>query len=541
MKAGSRKSAGSIQSMAWENQDLRNKLSEAEESLRTIRSGDWDALIVGKEGEEQVLTLKRSEMRYRRLFESAQYGILILDPLSGRIVELNPYLIGLLGYPADALVGLCIWEVGAFRGISAVTQAFEDLQTRDFVRLDELTVKAGDGRLLTLEVLANVYLSDDEKVIQCNVTDITSRKLAEARIQRKREHLDALSAIDRVIASNTDLKSCLSEIIVHVIKELEVDAADILILNSDLQTLDCTANSGFRGKITSTTPMHLGDSLARRLILERHMVQIANVESGPEASLAARLAGEGIQSYFGDPLVAKGQINGVLEVYFRGPFEPDEQWLDFFHTLAGQTAIAIETSTLFESLQRTNSELSMAYEATIVGWSRALDLRDRETEGHSQRVTEMTLRLARALGMTQGELSQVRWGSLLHDIGKMGIPDAILLKPGPLTDEEWVIMKKHPLYAFELLSPIFYLRGALDIPHYHHEKWDGSGYPLGLKGAQIPLVARIFAVVDVWDALKSDRPYRPGWTDERVRAHLLTSAGNHFDPDVVEIFLQVSA
>jgi putative nucleotidyltransferase with HDIG domain len=271
------------------------------------------------------------------------------------------------------------------------------------------------------------------------------------------------------------------------------------------------------------------------------MVQIVYGEAGMEASLAARLAGEGIQSYFGVPLVAKGQINGVLEVYFRGPFEPDEQWLDFFHTLAGQTAIAIETSMLFENLQRTNSELSMAYEATIVGWSRALDLRDRETEGHSQRVTEMTLRLARAMGMTQEELSQVRWGSLLHDIGKMGIPDAILLKPGPLTDEEWVIMKKHPTFAFELLSPIFYLRGALDIPHYHHEKWDGSGYPLGLKGAQIPLVARLFAVVDVWDALKSDRPYRPGWTDEKVRAHLLTSAGSHFDPDVVAVFLQVCA
>ncbi len=238
------------------------------------------------------------------------------------------------------------------------------------------------------------------------------------------------------------------------------------------------------------------------------------------------------------PLIVKGQVKGVLEVFHRTALEPDEEWFDFLKTLAGQAAIAVEITTLFESLQSSNSELFLAYDATIVGWSYALDLRDKETEGHTQRVTELTVKLGRAFGLSEADLVQVRWGALLHDIGKMGVPDGILLKPGPLTDEEWVAMKKHPSFAYEMLSPIRYLRLALDIPYCHHEKWDGSGYPHGSKGTQIPLVARIFAVVDVWDALTSDRSYRAAWPEEKVFDHIRSLAGTHFDPKVVKICLK---
>jgi HD-GYP domain-containing protein (c-di-GMP phosphodiesterase class II) len=151
----------------------------------------------------------------------------------------------------------------------------------------------------------------------------------------------------------------------------------------------------------------------------------------------------------------------------------------------------------------------------------------------------MTVKLARLIGSSEADLVQIRWGSLLHDIGKMGVPDGILLKPGPLTDEEWVVMKKHPSFAYEMLSPIRYLRLALDIPYCHHEKWDGSGYPRGLKGTQIPLAGRIFAVVDVWDALRSDRPYREAWPEEKVREYIRGSTGTHFDPEVVDDFMQL--
>jgi putative nucleotidyltransferase with HDIG domain len=175
---------------------------------------------------------------------------------------------------------------------------------------------------------------------------------------------------------------------------------------------------------------------------------------------------EQVAAYFSVPLITKGQVQGVLEIYHRTPLYPNQEWLDFLNTLAGQAAIAIENVHLIEGLQRSTDELELAYDATIEGWSHALDLRDKETEGHTLRVAEMTVNLARTLGLKEKDLVQVRWGGLLHDIGKMGVPDNILLKPGPLTDEEWVIMKRHPALAFEMLSPIDYLQAALDIPYF---------------------------------------------------------------------------
>ena len=190
-------------------------------------------------------------------------------------------------------------------------------------------------------------------------------------------------------------------------------------------------------------------------------------------------------------------------------------------------------------LQQAHSQLLEAYGATIEGWSRAMDLRDRETEGHSQRVTEVTLRLAKAHGMETQELVHIRRGALLHDMGKLGIPDSILHKPDKLTDEEWALMRQHPQLGYNMLHPIEYLRPALDIPYCHHEKWDGSGYPRGLKGDEIPLAARLFAVVDVWDALTSDRPYRGAWTDENALAYIKEQSGKHFDPEIVDLFFRV--
>jgi putative nucleotidyltransferase with HDIG domain len=245
--------------------------------------------------------------------------------------------------------------------------------------------------------------------------------------------------------------------------------------------------------------------------------------------------------YYGMPLIAKGHTVGVLEIFHRSPLDPDQQWLSFLETLAGQAAIAIDNARLFDSLQRSSAELTQAYEATIEGWSSALDLRDKETEGHTQRVTDMTLRLAGALGVEDEELAHIRRGALLHDIGKMGVPDAILRKPGSLDDEEWEIMHQHPIVAYKLLSPIAYLRPALDIPYFHHEKWDGTGYPHGLRNEQIPLAARIFAVVDVYDALTSDRPYRAAWSKEKTLEHIKSLSGAHFDPKVVEVFLQLES
>jgi len=190
-------------------------------------------------------------------------------------------------------------------------------------------------------------------------------------------------------------------------------------------------------------------------------------------------------------------------------------------------------------LRDANTQLLSAYEATIEGWSHALDLRDRETEGHSRRVTQLTIKLAQALGISDNDIMHIRRGALLHDMGKIGIPDSILHKPAKLTDEEWKIMRQHPQLAYDMLYPIEYLRPALEIPLTHHEKWDGTGYPRGLKGEEIPIVARLFAVVDVWDALTSDRPYRPAWSQDEALAYIREQSGKHFDPQVVDLFFKV--
>ena len=192
-----------------------------------------------------------------------------------------------------------------------------------------------------------------------------------------------------------------------------------------------------------------------------------------------------------------------------------------------------------QTLQQLHLELIDAYDKTIEGWSQALDLRDKETEGHTLRVSEKTLLLARAAGLDEEALLQIKRGGLLHDVGKLGIPDAILLKPEPLSDAEWVVMKRHPVYAYDWLSPIKYLRPALDIPYCHHEKWDGSGYPRGLKGNEIPIAARLFATADVWDALTSDRPYRNAINTANARQYIREQSGRHFDPAAVEIFFKV--
>ncbi len=192
-----------------------------------------------------------------------------------------------------------------------------------------------------------------------------------------------------------------------------------------------------------------------------------------------------------------------------------------------------------EELKVAHVQLREAYEKTIEGWVRALDLRDRETEGHTQRVTELTVKVAGKVGFTDEQLSHLKRGALLHDMGKIAIPDEILQKPGPLNELEWEKMRRHPIYAYEMLSPIAYLNPALEIPFFHHERWNGSGYPHGLKGEHIPLSARLFAIIDVWDALCSDRPYRKKLPRAQVIEYLQNNSGILFDPKLVDIFLSV--
>jgi PAS domain S-box-containing protein len=310
-----------------------------------------------------------SELRYRRLFEAAQDGILILNAETGLIIDVNPYMIALLNNSPEFFIGKELWELGFFKDIVANKDAFEKLKQDGYIRYENLPLETHTGHHIWVEFVSNVYKVAEELIIQCNIRDISERRNLEVRL------------------------------------------------------------------------------------LEEHEI------------------------------------------------------------------------------------LGQAYDETLTGWARALELRNKETRGHSDRVVEMTVKLARRLGITEEELVHYRRGALLHDIGKMGIPDSILLKADKLTDDERDIMRLHPEMAYMLLKPISFLEDALVIPHYHHEKWDGTGYPTGKSGAAIPLAARIFSVVDVYDAMVSDRVYREGMSHEYVLEWIESSSGIWFDPRVVKAFL----
>src|SRR3989441_666453 len=362
------------------------------------------------------------------------------------------------------------------------------------------------------------------------------------------DQLESLSKIDLAISSSLDLKITLDVILDQVTARLRVDAADILLLRPPTRMLEYAAGRGFRETRMSGTRLRLGDQYAGRVASERRTLLIPDLretqaispqDAAPEHFLTYLVAREQFVSYAAAPLIAKGQVLGVLEVYHRTALDPEPTWIAFLEAVAGQAAIAVDNLTLFDNLQRSNRDLARAYDTTLEGLSRAMDLRDKETEGHTQRVTDLSVRLARAMGMREDQVVHLRRGALLHDIGKMGLSDAILFKPDVLTADEGTRMRRHPEHARDLLQPIEYLRPALAIPYAHHEKWDGSGYPQGLRGDQIPLEARIFAIVDVWDALTSDRPYRPAWSKEKALTYIREQSGKHFDPRATEEFVKM--
>jgi len=393
-------------------------------------------------------------------------------------------------------------------------------------------------------VSRNLPFGEDEARLLSAIADIAANAIERATLHEETEgnlqRLAALRAIDAAISASLDLHLTLNILVEQVVTLLRIDAADVLLLNTVSRSLEYAAGRGFRSPVPSHSWWPASQGYAGRAVVERRMIGLPDLSvAEPDSLRAPGLAHENFRSYYGVPLIAKGRVVGVVEIFHRAALHPDADWLSFLEALTGQAAIAIDSARLFNDLQRSNLDLGLAYEATIEGWSRAMDLRDKETEGHTQRVTELTSRLARALGVSEDEIVHIRRGALLHDIGKMGVPDQILLKPGPLTDDEWTSMRRHPGLAYEMLLPIAYLRRALDIPYCHHEKWDGTGYPRGLSGETIPLAARIFAVVDVWDALRSDRPYRSAWAEDMVRDHIRSLSGTHFDPRVAEAFLQL--
>lgn len=486
--------------------------------------------------------------RYRLTFDRNPVPMWVFERDTLAFLDVNQAAVEHYGYTREEFLAMSLKDIRPPDDVPQLVASVAEPMDGP-TRLRRWKHRRKDGSLIDVEVTRTDVELQGRAAAFALANDVTQRLAAEQALERSKERielqlgrLNALRAIDLAILGTTDLRLLLKNVLQEIMAQLHGDAAVIFLFNPHTLTVDTSASIGYRTRAAEKERVRLGDGVAGRAARERRTISVPDLAEHEMSDGLTKVANEeGIRAVYAVPLIAKGQVIGVLDVLFRQPTQVSDDWLEFCEALAGQAAMAIESCKAFEDVQRVNLDLSLAYDRTIEGWSRALDLRDKETEGHTQRVTEMTVRLCRLAGIGDVELVHVRRGALLHDIGKMGVPDAILLKPGPLNDEEWAIMKLHPVFAVELLTPIEYLRPALDIPFCHHEKWDGTGYPRQLKGEQIPLAARLFSVIDVWDALRSDRPYRAGWPNDKVRAHIEAGAGTAFDPRAVQLFLQLLA
>ncbi len=396
----------------------------------------------------------------------------------------------------------------------------------------------------------NVYARDitDRRRAEAEVArqteELRQRNLELARVneltERRLQQLSAMRTVDMAISSSFKSELVMEILLEQLTSQLKIHAADILIFHPAMQGFRFFCGRGFYAMPSSSEYLRLADSYAGRAAQERRMIKVPRLdEKTDQPKIFPRIAKEGFVSYACLPLIAKGQIKGVMEVCHRDILELGPEEDSFLEMLAGQAAIAVDNAEMFGNLQSSRDELQLAFNSTLAGWARSLELRDCEAEGETQRAADEAMRLAQMLGESDEDLTHLYRGAILHDIGMMSVPDGILLKHGPLTDEEWTIVRRHPQVAYDILSPVLFLRPALDIPHCHHEKWDGSGYPRGLKGDHIPLAGRIFALVDVSNALRSDRPYRKAWKDADADEYIRSQSGKQFDPAIVQAFFRL--
>jgi len=382
---------------------------------------------------------------------------------------------------------------------------------------------------------ANI-LRDVSKIMQ-SMADL--EKTVTDQLKTREMQLGALMGVGRTINSSLGLKRVLEEVMDTLIALMRAERGFLMLRNPSGE-LTVRIARGIDHINLEEDSFIVSRTIVGKVANTGEAILTTNAQEDPRFENQMSVAAYQLRSILCAPLKIKNELIGVIYVENRakaGIFQlPDQGMITAF---ADQAAVAIDNAQLFDDLQEKNQELEKAYQATLEGWVSALDMRDKETEGHTQRVRILTERLARKMGVGDNEMVHITRGALLHDIGKMAIPDGILLKPGALTDDERELIKKHPVYAYDMLKRIDFLLPAIDIPYCHHEKWDGTGYPRGLKGNDIPFAARIFPVIDVWDALTSDRPYRKKLPKNKVLEHIRADSGKHFDPQVVEVFMQM--
>ncbi|MBI5962281.1 MAG: HD domain-containing protein [Chloroflexi bacterium] len=386
---------------------------------------------------------------------------------------------------------------------------------------------------------ADYFTPETSKWIS-SLTGNIARSLFQEDYKNRERQLEF--SIYKVLQSNLDIKNTLPVALEITAEVLKADAVIAHSHNPSTQQFETCVTYGLSTATLERFPRRHKSDLAGKLFTNGNQpVWVEDLRETPPGSHPINgLGNMGFCGYLALPLIAHHDIKGILEVFWQMPHTEKTYQVGFLERVSEQFAYAMEHDSILKNLQNNNQFLASGYNVIIEGLSRTLELRDLETDGHSQRVSRLTMLLAEHMLIPQEQWDDIRRGALLHDIGKIGIPDAILLKPGSLTDQERKMMQLHVVYAYNILSPTTTSRHTLDIIHYHHEHWNGKGYPDGLKGLQIPLVARIFSVVDVFDALTSDRPYRPAWSRSQALNYLMDQAGIQFDPKVVKAFMEIA-
>jgi HD-GYP domain-containing protein (c-di-GMP phosphodiesterase class II) len=398
-----------------------------------------------------------------------------------------------------------------------------------------------------MSVISKLTLTGNP-MVSTALQDITSVVQAIEHVQcEMNDQLKALMGIGSVINSSLGKERVLEEVMDSLIALMRAERGFLMLHDSNGELRPVVARGVEHINLVEKA-FEFSRTIVRKVVETGEPLLTTNAQEDPRFGSQVSVAAYSLRSIMCAPLKIKEQLIGVIYVDNRarsGMFRDSD--LEMICAFANQAAVAIDNATLLEDLQQSNHDLAkanrdlqQAYQATLEGWVHALDLKDKETKGHTERVMVLTERLARSMGVEGDALEHIRRGALLHDIGKMGIKDSILLGTTELTVEEREQIRQHPIYARDMLWPIKFLRPAIDIPYCHHEKWDGTGYPRGLKGMEIPFAARIFAVIDVWDALVSDRPYRKALPPDEVRQRIKADSGKHFDPHVVRAFLELN-
>ncbi len=510
--------------------------------LKTLKTVGDRALSLAR---EMNFALSESERKYRYMTENIADVIWKID-LEGNITYMSPAIEKLIGFTSEEVMTMPISDFTVHEDYNALLTKLAEEITKPPAKRDNTIIIpvrhiTKDKHIVHAEFSASWLFDEQGNLIgiQGTTRNITERKKAENEIRRQSDGAESLLNVASNLNAKLELKVILRTICKEIVTALRVPLAAFQLYDKDKQTFYLADSIGLQpefAKLIKLLPKTVYDEFIKK---QGKSGLITDLDSTVDILFVELLREFGIKSYAFAVLEREDSPMGILlagstsEKVILADDAPS-----LLSGLADLAATAIDDSLLSHELENSSLELLQAYDATIEGWAHALSLKDEETEEHSQRVTELTLFIAGVMGISDEDLIHVRRGALLHDIGKMGIPDDILLKPGQLSEEEWTIMRKHPVYAYNMLASIDYLRPALDIPYCHHEKFDGSGYPRGLKGKAIPLTARIFTVVDVYDALTSDRPYRKAWSREEALEYIRKNSGSHFDPQVVEVFLK---